>query len=538
MNRQLIMPLVALILFTGYFAPMAQAAIPGEVGYYGILRNQAGTIVTDGSYSIRFALYTTATGGTAAWQETKSVSVRNGLFSTKLGSVTTLSPSLFTQSLYLGVKVGTDSEMLPRTELSSSPFAINASQLEGKTVGTGANQILALNSSQDLNLPGNISTPGGLTVANGLTVSGGSLSLPTNSIQGFSLIDNTVTGAKITAAAIGSRELANSITLDADMTFTLDGNDFVVNDAGSGGVFDVDLAGVPMFTVNPATNSISIYDSEITSETFTLGSNLIENSAEFTTEGLDFIIDLEDAGDFGLFELTSDNITVNDEGRLAIDGAFSTGYGEWNSLGQILLTGGSAGLDRTNAGGALLIGNFFATSLTVGRSGVTTTFPGQILLGLNGLDASGATALNIGTGAATGITVSRTDVQTMVQGRFRVNQTSDFQDDILAREDVTIDGGLSVGNSFGTTIDRYGEHTNVIDFPDTVTGSCSVSGPLVWAGAQVGESVLVGSSVVLTSGSFLTAHITAVDAGVIQFCNLSGGNIDPASATYTTRFIQ
>lgn len=515
-----------------------QAAPPTQLSYHGILRDSDGTIVTDGSYTIRFALYTVASAGTPVWQETKSVTVEDGLFAAKLGTSTALSLSLFTSTLYLGLRVGSDSEMTPRTELLASPYALNATQLDGKTVGTGASQILALDASANLTLAGNLTTTGGLSLGNGLTVTAGTVTLPAQSIQNSYLADSAVTGLKIAAGTLGGRELGNTIALDGDMTFTLDGNDLVINDSGNGGEFNVELANAPVFTVSPAANQILIYESEIIGDTFTMASNTIENSAEITTEGTDFIIDLEDAGDFGLFELTADNITLNDQGRLTIDGAFSTGYGEWNTLGQILLSGTGAALDRTNAGGALTIGNFFATSLTIGRGGVTTTFPGPIDVSPDGIDTTNAVALSLGGTTATLISIAQSGVQTDINGSLRVNQTSDFIDDILAREDLEVQGSLEVGNGFDATIDRYGEHTNAIDFADTASGSCAVSGPLTWAGAELGEAVAVSSSASLTSGTFLTAHVTAVDAGVIQFCNLSGGNVDPASATYTTRFVR
>lgn len=527
-----------LLIAVVFMAASVEAAPPSQMSYHGILRDANGAVVADGSYTMRFALYTATTGGTAVWQETKTVAIENGLFAVKLGTSTALSPSLFTSTLYLGIRVGSDSEMTPRTELLASPYALNTTQLEGKTLGSGASQIPVLDASSNLTLAGTISTTGALSAGNGLTVSAGTVTLPSQSIQNSYLADSAVTALKVAAGAIGGRELGNSVTLDADTTFTLAGNDLVVNDAGTGGSFDVELNSVPVFSIIPATESIMIYESEIVADTFSLGANLAENSAELLTDGTDFIIDLEDAGDFGLFELTAGNITVDSDGRLTIDGAFATGYGEWNSLGQILLTGAGAALDRTNTGGELKIGNFFATSITIGRDGIATAFHGPVDISLEGIDTVNATALNIGNSTATSISLAQTGVQTTIQGTLRVNSSSDFQDDIMARQDVDIDGTLTVGNSFGATISRYGEQADVIDFADTASGSCTTSGPLVWTGAQLGESVMASSSASLVNGTFLTAHVTAADAGVVQFCNMSGGNVDPVSATYTTRFVR
>lgn len=59
---------------------------------------------------------------------------RSGLFSARLGSITSLSTVDFNQdALYLGVTVGSDSEMAPRRRLTSVPQAFNASALGGVT---------------------------------------------------------------------------------------------------------------------------------------------------------------------------------------------------------------------------------------------------------------------------------------------------------------------------------------------------------------------------------------------------------------------
>ena len=62
------------------------------------------------------------------WTGANSVMVTDGLFNVLLGS---LSPGLSTvvqgrDELYLGITVGTDSEMTPRSQLGSTPFAMQA----------------------------------------------------------------------------------------------------------------------------------------------------------------------------------------------------------------------------------------------------------------------------------------------------------------------------------------------------------------------------------------------------------------------------
>ena len=57
----------------------AFAQIPQTMSYQGVLSDEAGNAVADGSYVLNFALYETAEGGTAIWQETQEVAAGNGL---------------------------------------------------------------------------------------------------------------------------------------------------------------------------------------------------------------------------------------------------------------------------------------------------------------------------------------------------------------------------------------------------------------------------------------------------------------------------
>jgi len=86
----------------------------------------SGKAVTDGTYSMVFAVYDAVNGGTALWSETNtSVQVKNGLFSVLLGSVNNLPANIFSNGpRWFGVKVGSDPEMLPRQQIASVPFAM------------------------------------------------------------------------------------------------------------------------------------------------------------------------------------------------------------------------------------------------------------------------------------------------------------------------------------------------------------------------------------------------------------------------------
>ncbi|MBN2227449.1 MAG: hypothetical protein JW763_08795 [candidate division Zixibacteria bacterium] len=121
-----ILAVMMLLVVASLFA----AGVPQRITYQGRLTDTGGNPVTDGNYQISFAIYYTATGPSfPAWSSgTQTVTVTNGLFVYQLGSNVNLSPALFAAdtSLYLGITVGTDPEITPRTRLVSVGFSCQA----------------------------------------------------------------------------------------------------------------------------------------------------------------------------------------------------------------------------------------------------------------------------------------------------------------------------------------------------------------------------------------------------------------------------
>ena len=107
------------------------------VSYQGRLADSAGEPVT-GDFGMEFRIYDVSTGGTPLWTElwtgANAVGVADGLFSVMLGSINnTLASSIEGEDeLYLGITVDTDPEMVPRVQLSSVPFAMQAVSLVGE----------------------------------------------------------------------------------------------------------------------------------------------------------------------------------------------------------------------------------------------------------------------------------------------------------------------------------------------------------------------------------------------------------------------
>jgi hypothetical protein len=115
-------------------APTASSTSTGTIAYQGRLADTAGAPLT-GTYNMIFRLYAVASGGTPLWEEqwtnANSVQVSDGLFNVMLGSLTAIPEGVITgnSNLFLGITVGGDSEMTPRVQVGSVPFAIQARNL-------------------------------------------------------------------------------------------------------------------------------------------------------------------------------------------------------------------------------------------------------------------------------------------------------------------------------------------------------------------------------------------------------------------------
>lgn len=109
----------------------AAGAVPGGLMHQGRLFDASGTPVS-GSVDIEFAIYPTLAGGSSVWSETHSVALDDGYFSVSLGDQQPLVEALSGGSKrYLGIKVGADAEMSPRTEIQSVPYALFAGDVTG-----------------------------------------------------------------------------------------------------------------------------------------------------------------------------------------------------------------------------------------------------------------------------------------------------------------------------------------------------------------------------------------------------------------------
>ncbi|UCF04902.1 MAG: hypothetical protein JSV33_13410 [bacterium] len=120
------MVLVAVLVVAGALP----AQVPQTTSYQGVLKDDTGAIVPDDDYLITFKIYDVETGGTPLWIETQTVPVQAGILNVILGELVPLDLD-FDERYWLGVTIGGGSELVPRTELTGSPYALNAQMVRG-----------------------------------------------------------------------------------------------------------------------------------------------------------------------------------------------------------------------------------------------------------------------------------------------------------------------------------------------------------------------------------------------------------------------
>jgi len=115
---------IPVILCLILLATAVLAAPPRTMNYQGTLTDATGLPVPDGNYTLTFRLWNASIGGTVVWSEAQSVAVDGGVFNVILGLVTPMNET-FENQRWLGVQVGVDPELAPRTPLTSVPSAFN-----------------------------------------------------------------------------------------------------------------------------------------------------------------------------------------------------------------------------------------------------------------------------------------------------------------------------------------------------------------------------------------------------------------------------
>lgn len=132
MRRALSLAAFLLMLSVRVFAQIS--AVPQLMNFQGRLTRPDGSPVANGNYSIRFSLWTAATGGTEKWNQTVNpVTVRNGTFAVLLNTSTGAADK-FNGNLYLEIKIGTNTPLSPRQQIVSVAYAMKADSVKDGSI--------------------------------------------------------------------------------------------------------------------------------------------------------------------------------------------------------------------------------------------------------------------------------------------------------------------------------------------------------------------------------------------------------------------
>jgi len=208
----------------------------GDVEVSAYLEDKDGKELTNGDYEVRFSLYSIdraesdpypsdADRGSRVWEETQTVAIQNGLLTSYLGKTTPIPTTLDFGSkiYYLGIRVGQDSELVPRKRIGAVPLArtalnaLTAQTLAGYTVGNAAGNIPVSNGTLNANL--NAQYLEGMQAANFVTTSNAtaygyqSWKLAVSSSDAGQKIKNNKAAIFAGASGIATSRTLNTLTI-------------------------------------------------------------------------------------------------------------------------------------------------------------------------------------------------------------------------------------------------------------------------------------------------------------------------------------
>ncbi len=157
--RSIVILTVSLALVILGTASMATADVPPQINYQGHLTDDSGAPL-DTVISMTFSVYNDSSmGSLVLWTETQTgVAVNGGLFDVLLGSVIPIPDTVFASDwTWLGIQIGSDPEIAPRTKLVAVPYAFRVSTVDGSTGGVISGDVSI---QSDLDLDGDLRVNG------------------------------------------------------------------------------------------------------------------------------------------------------------------------------------------------------------------------------------------------------------------------------------------------------------------------------------------------------------------------------------------
>jgi hypothetical protein len=502
MTRRLlavVLSFCAIAVWVGVMAVPAHAAINKQISFQGKLTNTDGTNVTDGTFSVRFRIYTdpsadaanTCAANSCKWEETQgSVSVSGGVFQVNLGSVASLPASVDfnTSALYLGVKVGADAEMTPRIQLTAAPYAFNTDLFDGMDSSAFVQLSPGSQQSGNINVSGTVTSGAvnGITIGNTIQPSAaGALSIQSNGTNALNLdtggaagINIGVTGTSVTAITVGNTTSNPNIAFNGSGTFgtttgtvSLNGNVTVASGKNltlTSGSF------TQTYSANTASNAhgIGVTNTNTGAGVIINGVNITPTNTSTATSGTNVLngVNFAAGGALGGTDQTN-----------GINFASATGYTNFiNSPSFILSSAGAvSGVTTISTSGTINTNTFSSSTLTFGAAATATVqSAASQALTITGNAAStwSTTAGNITVQAGSGTVSLGSSTVLTASGALNINSAT--------TNALTLDSGTTGGINLGTnsnaktiTIGNNTGATVIANLVGTSTTAFKVQGP-------------------------------------------------------------
>jgi site-specific recombinase XerD len=265
---------------------------PKTISFHGKLTDANNNPIT-AETPLRFNLYNSefASGSAMLWQETQIITPnQDGQFTATLGQKSPLSSDTFEHNpnLFIGMTVGSESELKPRHQLATLGLSTNSEQVQGlipitKDKAGTTNVLLALDSAGNLTIGENAS-PTFQATGGSFTLSGKTLILTTTSDSNIELspegkgiiainkpIQNITNNNNILSAQ-GAVEIDDSLAILA----TSSGQSaFTINQNGAGPIISASSSGIAKFTLE-------------SNGTGTFAGNIIANGDTFSSGNKSF----------------------------------------------------------------------------------------------------------------------------------------------------------------------------------------------------------------------------------------------------------
>jgi hypothetical protein len=391
-------------------ASFAFAEVPQVINYQGRLTDGSGNPVTDGPYLIKFKIYGSESGDDSLWYSGfQPVNVENGLFEYQLGSAVALPFYLFSADTvrWLGITVGTDAEITPRSRLTSVAYTYQSLRADS---------------------------------------AGYALDLADGSVTTSKLADDAVTSDKIQDATIMFEDInQNGAALDQVMKW--DGSQWAASDddAGAGGDITAVNAG-PGLTGGGTSGDVTVAvgTGGITSghiEDNAVGTSDMADNAVTSSKILDGTIEFSDMGQNG---------AVIDQ-VMKWDGGLWVPASDENSGGDITAVNAGSGLAGGGVSGDI--------SLSVAADGITAD---HIATDAVGSDEIGIGA--VGNSELASNSVSSTKITDNTITNVDINANADILTTKIDGTAVNLTAAQTItgGKTFNNYV-RFGDSTMMVN---------------------------------------------------------------------------